>query len=178
MNMKNRLYFVIAPLLALGLTTAPTPSLAQIPEIEFAVLGGANVHMISRSDDSLLPSTVTGGTSWLLGASAGLGSFETGLLISRKTLVDQDTESGSWSSIDIPVLYRFGFWPVTLGTGVFASIPIGSNTAETSYGILFGPRVYLPGGILLDARFAWGLTQESLKTASSSLQLMLGYSFF
>jgi hypothetical protein len=152
---------------------------AQVPEIEVAALGGAHFHLISRGDDSTLAPELSGGTSWILGASLGVGNLESGLLIARKNLISSSTqsESTSWSSIEVPLLYRFGFWPVTLGVGGYASFPIASEGRGTQWGALIGPRVFFPGGILLDARFAWGFTPDATQSTSSSLQVMLGYSF-
>jgi hypothetical protein len=166
-------------LLAMALfTLAASPAQAQIPELDFSILGGANLNMVSRSDTSTLPDTSTGGMSWILGGTAGLGAIEVGLLVAQKTLNDAGDLTGSWSSVEIPVLYRFGFWPVTLGVGGFYSIPIGTDATDASWGLAFGPRVFLPGGLLLDTRFQWSLNEDRYAASSSSLQVMLGYSFF
>ena len=166
-------------LLAMALFTLETGSArAQIPEVDFSILGGANLNMVSRSDLSTLPDTTTGGMSWIVGGTAGIGSLEVGLLVAQKTLDDAGALTGTWSSLEIPVLYRFGFWPVTLGVGGFYSVPIGTEATDSSWGLAFGPRVFLPGGLLLDTRFQWGLSEDRYAASSSSLQVMLGYSFF
>ena len=179
MKLLRKLRLLTPALLAISGATAIAPQAhAQIPELEFSILGGANIHMYSRSAESLLPDTTSGGMSWVLGGTAALGSIEAGLFVARKTLTDAGTETSSWSSLDIPVLYRFGFWPVTLGVGGFYSVPIGTESTDGSYGLVLGPRVFLPGGILLDTRFQWGLNQDRNSASSSNLQVMVGYNFF
>jgi hypothetical protein len=176
MKLLNKFGLVMSALLAISGATQSAH--AQIPELEFSILGGANLHMYSRSEESLLPDTASGGMSWILGGTAAIGAIEAGLFVARKTLTDAGAETNSWSSLDIPVLYRFGFWPVTLGVGGFYSVPIGTEYTDGSYGLVFGPRVFLPGGILLDTRFQWGLNQDRNSASSSNLQVMVGYNFF
>ncbi len=179
MKILRKLKLVVLALIStVGASALAPQAHAQIPELEFSILGGANIHMYSRSEESLLPDSTSGGMSWIVGGTAAIGSIEAGLFVARKTLTDTGTETNSWSSLDIPVLYRFGFWPVTLGVGGFYSVPIGTESTDGSYGLVLGPRVFLPGGILLDTRFQWGLNQDRNSASSSNLQVMVGYNFF
>ncbi len=163
--------------LFIALVALLAPAAHAIPGVSFGIMGGANLN---------LPNTtgLTGMIGYSVGPSVGLGPLEVSALYSSYGTeitipVLNVTQSVSSNFLDIPVLYRIGAGPLSVGLGGFYSICMESTctTSDNNYGATASVRASVPVvGFFVDGRFNLGL-RDSAGSKASSMAVLLGYDF-
>ena len=157
--------------LCIALFALLAPVAHAIPGVSFGIMGGANLN---------LPNTtgLTGTLGYSVGPSVGLGPLEVSALYSS-----YGTEflglSVNNNFLDLPVLYRIGAGPLSVGLGGFYSICMESAcTADNNnYGATASVRASIPVvGFFVDGRFNLGL-KDTAGSKASSMAVLLGYDF-
>lgn len=144
-----------------------TPKAFAVPGLELGVMAGAAV--------SFPGSGVDGGAGVSAGASASLGPVEGSLLYSQFKLSGPGF-SATVNNLEIPVLYRLGLGPLSVGAGGFYSLFLSGSTSgpitlteESNYGAVASARFTIPvTGVFFDARYNLGLKDTDGSKASSA----------
>jgi hypothetical protein len=157
--------------LCIALLALLAPAAHAIPGVSFGIMGGANLN---------LPNTtgLTGTIGYSVGPSVGLGPLEVSALYSSYGAEFLGVSTSS-NFLDLPVLYRIGAGPLSVGLGGFYSICMESScTADNNnYGATASVRASVPVvGFFVDGRFNLGL-KDSAGSKASSLAVLLGYDF-
>jgi hypothetical protein len=182
MNGFNRTQKFVFSLCAIFLAAATfTPNAHALPGFKLGVAALGGMGLSSSETTSLLGTlSAKAGTVFGGGAAAEIGPLSAELLyVSRKatvSLAGVEMASASAASIDIPVMYQMGLGPLSLGMGGYYSMSMETGGGST-YGLVAGPRVSVPGGFFLDARGLYGLKKDDLGNNPIELQLLAGFSF-
>ncbi len=177
-QMKKSLFAVVA----LAAAVSSSQALAG-PGFNLGLMGGAGMTMTSTSG-------VDGGIGISAGATAGIGPIEASLLYTQyqlsATVLGVEATS-TLNYLDVPVLFRMGVGPLSVGLGGFYSMFLsGSATAagvtadvtdaEANYGATASVRFTLPiVGLFADARYNLGLKDDD--GTLSSAALLVGWNF-
>jgi hypothetical protein len=161
--------------LCIALVALLAPVAHAIPGVSFGVMGGANLN---------LPNTtgLTGTIGYSVGPSVGIGPLEVSALYSSygtELTVLNLTQTVRNDFLDIPVLYRIGAGPLTVGLGGFYSICVESTctTDNNNYGATASVRASIPVvGFFVDGRFNLGI-KDTAGSRASSMAVLLGYDF-
>jgi Outer membrane protein beta-barrel domain len=155
------------------------PKAYALPGMDIGVMGGANFAKYSSGVDSAF--------GFSGGASVGLGPLEVSALYTQykfsATLLGQSV-STTLNQLDVPVLYRLGVGPVSLGVGGFYSMFLSGSTSSngvstsvtsgnSNYGATASARFTIPVlGFFVDGRYNLGLKDNSgVKTSSMAAYL-------
>jgi hypothetical protein len=170
-QIKKNLFALVVVATALS----ATPAFA-IPGVDLGVMGGASMGLPSTSG-------VDGKIGLSAGASLGLGPIEASVLYSQykagASILGNDV-SYTLNYLDVPVLFRMGVGPISLGVGGFYSMFLnGSASAagESNYGATASLRFTVPVvGFFVDGRYNLGLKDNSGEKLSGAA-LLLGFNF-
>ncbi|MFN7685594.1 MAG: outer membrane beta-barrel protein [Oligoflexia bacterium] len=176
---KNKSFAALA--LATALVTHFTaPQAHALPGLDIGLMAGGAISKSSAN-------SVDGGFGLSFGPTVGMGPIEASALYSQYKLT-APTVSTSTNYLEIPVLYRLGLGPVSVGVGGFYSVflsgstTVGSTTTDltsgsSNYGATASARVTIPMlGLFADARYNLGL-RDSSGSKLSSLGFYLGWNF-
>jgi hypothetical protein len=155
-----------------------------IPGVDLGIMGGAAMSMPNTSG-------VDGKIGLTAGASVGLGPIEASLLYSQykaEALIFGNNVSMTYNYLDVPVLFRAGVGPLSIGVGGFYSIFLNGSASvagqneditdvESNYGATASLRFTVPVvGFFVDGRYNLGI-RESEGEKLSSAALLLGFNF-
>ena len=129
-----------------------------LPGLSLGVMGGASISAPSVTDAALVGSaTLKGGTGLSAGATLGAGPLEVSALYSQYQATALSTTVNS-SFLDVPVLFRMGLGPISLGLGGFYSMHLSDDSGASqnrgaNYGATASVRLTIPVvGFFVDGR--------------------------
>ena len=171
-------------ILVLGLAATVPQNAQALPGFKLGVVGAGGLGLWSKSIDTGVPGLTTetsGGLALGGGAAAEIGPISAELLyMTRKTnatLLGVSVSTPSTASLDIPVMFRMGLGPISLGAGGYYSLSLESGGGST-FGLVAGPRLSIPGGLFVDARVNYGLEKfEGLDVTPIEGLVLVGFSF-
>jgi len=143
--------------------------------------GGYTVYGASLTEQNI-SLEVKGGVAYSLGVSAELGPLEGDILYTRRTIKtvadisgNSTTESSSYNSMDIPVFFTLGIYPVAVGVGGFVSRSMDQDV-EDNYGLAAKVKVKVPlAGVFGDLRYMQGLKKDDAGKRTSTVMLLVGF---
>ncbi len=170
---KNRIQAFVLSLFTVSaaviLSSAPAHAL-----IGLGIEGGVTQTQYSFSGAGV---EASGGMGYTLGAQAELGPLEGDLMFTSRTLkttVGGTTTSTSAQSIDIPVFFALGIYPVSVGVGGFYSMSMEEG-GGTDFGVAAKAKVKIPlAGMFADLRYMYGLKKDANEERTNTVMLLVG----
>jgi len=157
--------------LCIALVALLAPAAHAIPGVSFGIMGGANLNLPNATG-------ITGSVGYSVGPSVGLGPLEVSALYSSYGAEFLGVSTSS-NFLDLPVLYRIGAGPLSVGLGGFYSICVESTCTmdNNNYGATASFRASIPVvGFFVDGRFNLGI-KDTAGSRASSMAVFLGYDF-